>query len=95
MSDPTKKADDASARFNRAVSETTERLEKEAADFVKYVNDSVVPNVRQQSTKALRMLVSRGSRYSTVTPVAGLIRTARSLCMPPVQMSPLLSTVAR
>ena len=59
MSDPTKKADDASARFNRAVSETTERLEKEAADFVKYVNDSVVPNVRQQSTKALRMAAQK------------------------------------
>ncbi|HEV2697933.1 MAG TPA: hypothetical protein VGU90_08065 [Terriglobales bacterium] len=59
MSDPTKKADDASARFNRAVSETTERLEKEAADFVKYVNDSVVPNVRQQSTKALRIAAQK------------------------------------
>jgi prophage antirepressor-like protein len=29
-------------------------LEKEAAEFIKYVNDSVVPNVRQHSTKALR-----------------------------------------
>jgi len=54
MSDSTRKAEDASARFNRTVSETTERLEKEAAEFIKYVNDSVVPNVRQHSTKALR-----------------------------------------
>ena len=46
MSDSTRKAEDASARFNRTVSETTERLEKEAAEFIKYVNDSVVPNVR-------------------------------------------------
>jgi len=54
MSDSTRKAEDASARFNRTVSETTEMLEKEAAEFIKYVNDSVVPNVRQHSTKALR-----------------------------------------
>jgi hypothetical protein len=45
----------ASARFNRTVRETTETLEREAAEFIKYVNDSVVPNVRQQSTKALRI----------------------------------------
>lgn len=54
MNDPTRKAEEASARFNRAVSETTERLEKEAAEFIKYVNDNVVPNVRNHSTKALR-----------------------------------------
>ena len=48
------KPEDVSARFNRTVAETTQRLEKEAAEFVKYVNDNVVPNVRQQSTKALR-----------------------------------------
>jgi hypothetical protein len=54
MTDPNRKPEDASARFNRVVSETTERLEKESAEFIKYVNDNVVPNVRQQSTKALR-----------------------------------------
>ena len=48
------KPEDVSARFNRTVAETTQRLEKEAAEFIKYVNDNVVPNVRQQSTKALR-----------------------------------------
>jgi hypothetical protein len=59
MPDPTGKTEDASARFNRAVSEATERLEREATEFVKYVNDSVVPNVRQQSTKALRMAAEK------------------------------------
>jgi prophage antirepressor-like protein len=44
----------ASARMNKAVGETTERLEKEAAEFIKYLNDEVVPAVRQHSTKALR-----------------------------------------
>jgi hypothetical protein len=50
MNDPNRKAEDASARFNRTVSETTERLEKEAAEFIKYLNNDVVPTVRQQST---------------------------------------------
>jgi hypothetical protein len=54
MTDSNHKTEDASVRFNRTVKETTERLEKEAAEFIKYVNDNVVPNVRQQSTKALR-----------------------------------------
>jgi len=41
--------------FNRKVEETTERLEKETAEFIKYLNDEVVPAVRQHSTKALRV----------------------------------------
>jgi prophage antirepressor-like protein len=41
--------------FNRKVEETTERLEQEAAEFIKYLNDEVVPAVRQHSTKALRV----------------------------------------
>lgn len=44
----------AGARMNKAVGETTERVEKEAAEFIKYLNDEVVPAVRQHSTKALR-----------------------------------------
>lgn len=44
----------ASARVNKAVGDTTERLEKEAADLIKFLNDEVVPAVRQHSTKALR-----------------------------------------
>jgi F0F1-type ATP synthase membrane subunit b/b' len=41
--------------FNRKVEEAAERLEKETAEFVKYLNDEVVPAVRQHSTKALRV----------------------------------------
>lgn len=44
----------ASSRVNKAVGETTDRLEKEAAEFIKYLNDEVVPAIRQHSTKALR-----------------------------------------
>jgi F0F1-type ATP synthase membrane subunit b/b' len=41
--------------FNRKVEAATERLEKETAEFVKYLNNEVVPAVRQHSTKALRV----------------------------------------
>ena len=40
--------------FNRKVEEAADRLEKETAEFIKYLNDEVVPAVRQHSTKALR-----------------------------------------
>ena len=41
--------------FNRKVEEAAERLERETAEFIKYLNDEVVPAVRQHSTKALRV----------------------------------------
>ena len=41
--------------MNRTVGETTERLEKEAQELIRYLNDEVVPAVRQHSTKALRV----------------------------------------
>lgn len=54
MSEFKKKAEEASARVNKGVGEAAERVEKEAAEFIKYLNDEVVPAVRQHSTKALR-----------------------------------------
>ena len=41
--------------MNKTVEETTERLEKEAQEFIKYLNDEVVPAVRTHSTRALRV----------------------------------------
>jgi len=41
--------------FNRKVGQATEHLEKEAAELITYLNDEVVPAVRQHSTKALRI----------------------------------------
>src|SRR5260221_12853374 len=46
------------------------------------------------STSTRRMFVLRGRRYPTVSPVLLLMRATRSLNMPPVQMSPFLSTTA-
>jgi prophage antirepressor-like protein len=54
----------ASARMNKTVSETAERVEKEAAEFIKYLNDEVVPAVRQHSTKALRIAAEKMSQLA-------------------------------
>jgi prophage antirepressor-like protein len=54
MNDFNRKVEDASARVSKTVAEAAERLEKESAEFIKYLNDEVVPAVRQHSTKALR-----------------------------------------
>ena len=55
MTEFNRKAEEASARFNRSVSNIAEALEKETAELVTYLNDEVVPAVRQHSTKALRV----------------------------------------
>ena len=59
MSDFNRKVEDTSARVNKTVGETTERLEKEAAEFIKYLNDEVVPAVREHSTTALRVAAQK------------------------------------
>lgn len=50
--------------FNRKVEEAAERLEKETSEFVKYLNDEVVPAVRQHSTKALRVAAEKLARLA-------------------------------
>ncbi len=55
MGDFNRKVEETSARVGKTVGETTEKLEKEAAEFIKYLNEEVVPAVRQRSTKALRV----------------------------------------
>jgi hypothetical protein len=55
MTDFSRKVEDASTRVNKSVAEAAERMEKESAEFIKYLNDEVVPAVREHSTKALRV----------------------------------------
>src|SRR6266567_357859 len=55
MTNFNRKVEQASARVGQTVAETTGRLEQESAEFIKYLNDEVVPAVRQHSTKALRV----------------------------------------
>jgi hypothetical protein len=59
MNDFNRKVEDTTARVNKTVGETAERVEKEAAEFIKYLNDEVVPAVRTHSTKALRVAAGK------------------------------------
>jgi len=59
MNDFNRKVKDASTRVNEKIGQTTEQVEKEAAEFIKYLNDEVVPAVRQHSTKALRVAAEK------------------------------------
>ena len=59
MNNFNRKVENASARVNKTVGDTTERVEQEAAEFIKYLNDEVVPAVRQHSTKALRVAAEK------------------------------------
>ena len=54
MNDFNRKVEDASARISQTINEAAERLEKEIPEFIKYLNDEVVPAVRTKSTQALR-----------------------------------------
>jgi glutamyl-tRNA reductase len=64
MSDFNRKVEDASARVNQSVANAAERLEEETAEFLKYLNDEVVPAVRQHSTKALRVAAEKLARLA-------------------------------
>jgi hypothetical protein len=46
--------DDRSTRTNKALGDVAERIEKECNEVIRYLNDEVVPAVREHSTKALR-----------------------------------------
>ena len=59
-----RKVEDASARVNKSVADATERIEKETAEFINYLNDEVVPAVRQHSTKALRVAAEKISKLA-------------------------------
>jgi ribosomal protein L16/L10AE len=59
MGDFKGKVEETTARVNKTVSEAAERLEKDSAEFIEYFNREVVPAVRQQSTKALRIAAEK------------------------------------
>ena len=64
INDFNRKVEDASARVNKSVAEATDRIEKETAEFIAYLNNEVVPAVRQHSTKALRVAAEKMSRLA-------------------------------
>jgi glutamyl-tRNA reductase len=64
MNDFNRKVEDASARVSRTINEAAERLEKEIPEFIKYLNDEVVPAVRTHSTKALRVASQKLAEFA-------------------------------
>ena len=64
MNDFNRKVEDASARVNQTINEATEHLEKEIPEFIKYLNDEVVPAMRTHSTRALRVASQKLSEFA-------------------------------
>jgi glutamyl-tRNA reductase len=64
MNDFNRKVEEASARLNQSINEVTTTLEKETAELVEYLNQEVVPAVRQHSTKALRVAAEKLARLA-------------------------------
>ena len=64
MSNFDRKVEEASARVNQSVADAAERLEKETAELIAYLNNEVVPAVRQHSTRALRIAADRLARLA-------------------------------
>ncbi len=64
MDDFNRKVEGASARVSKTVADATERLEKEIPEFIKYLNDEVVPAVRTHSTKALRVASEKLAEFA-------------------------------
>jgi hypothetical protein len=64
MNDFNRKVEDASARVSHSINQAAERLDKEIPEFIKYLNDEVVPAVRTHSTKALRVASQKLSEFA-------------------------------
>jgi hypothetical protein len=64
MKDFNRKVEEASARVNKSVGDAAETLEKESAELIAYLNNEVVPAVRQRSTKALRVAAEKIARLA-------------------------------
>jgi glutamyl-tRNA reductase len=50
--------------FNQKVEQATEQVEEEVAKLITYLNDEVVPAVRQHSTKALRVASEKLAQFA-------------------------------
>ena len=64
MNDFNRKVEDASSRVSQTLNDAAERLEKEIPEFIKYLNDEVVPAVRSHSTKALRVASQKLTEFA-------------------------------
>jgi hypothetical protein len=64
MNDFNRKVEDASARVGKTINDAADRIEKEIPEFIKYLNDEVVPAVRTHSTKALRVASKKLAEFA-------------------------------
>ncbi|HEV3510957.1 MAG TPA: hypothetical protein VGS05_04580 [Candidatus Sulfotelmatobacter sp.] len=64
MDDFNRKVEGASARVTQTINNAADRLEKEIPEFIKYLNDEVVPAVRTHSTKALRVASQKLTEFA-------------------------------
>lgn len=64
MKDSKRKVEDAGARVNKSIADIAERLEKESAELISYLNSEVVPAIRSHSTKALRVAAEKLSKFA-------------------------------
>lgn len=64
MNDFNHKVEDASARVSHTINEAADRLEKEIPEFIKYLNEEVVPAMRTHSTRALRVASQKLSEFA-------------------------------
>jgi hypothetical protein len=64
MTDFNRKVEEASGRVSQTIGDAAERLEKEIPEFIKYLNDEVVPAVRTHSTKALRVASKKLTEFA-------------------------------
>jgi len=64
MTDFNRKVEEASGRVSQTIGEAAERLEKEIPEFIKYLNDEVVPAVRTHSTNALRVASKKLTEFA-------------------------------
>lgn len=64
MTDFNRKVEEASGRVSQTIGEAAERLEKEIPEFIKYLNDEVVPAARTHSTNALRVASKKLTEFA-------------------------------
>ena len=58
------KVQEASERFNQSVADIADQVEKESAELITYLNDEVVPAIREHSTQALRTASQKLAQFA-------------------------------
>ena len=59
MNDFSRKVEAASVRINKSVAEVAATVEKETAELIAHLNDEVLPVVREECTKRLRIAAEK------------------------------------